>query len=706
MKRLFILAVFVILSCTRTYIKIVVGPEGKTVKLENIKFNFPKGAVSESTTIQLKIISERAEHFPEGYRTLKTTFSIRPETLIFEKPIFISMPVMHEREKLAVKFESGYLPIAGSKFENETLKVSAYHAGNYTLIEVPEKYGILNASKIDEALLLISDIYTGHYLESFRKYLKKEGYSLPVWTFIYSNEQSIKDNAKFLSEELKNLHKKFGEFRLDVVGFGIGGLITHCYIADTTLYQNDISSAIIAVGTPFFGSNFTNITNIKKGRSPYRFFYIDGMGEHAKDLESESDLISWIRKNRSVGRHSYTKVDENKNFASVRGQKVFDGELPEESDGDGLVSLSSTMLTFLEPEPFPLHHFQLFENQETYETIKGFAELYHVFNWPELFLKVWKGEEDFTKISEIWEKEINLHFRNPLNLKLLLDFNENLLLSVPENGILLTNGDNDTYPGWYLQTKGIRKDVLIVNWSLLNVADNAIYLKEKGLPISLTEKEIKDLRPIKKKTGEIVFIADSLVKIILENKDRPVVFASTVSSSRIKSYKLKLRGLVFEIGKGEVDIEKTRELFHSTFKLKSLYSTSVDSINLVCGKMIINYYAALFKLINKLVNNERYDEALSEIQYIKDFPISPMLLSPLYSTEASIYYKQDKADKGDEVLQELLDIERNLNIIRAVAETYYENKRKEKAIAVLADWLKDHPDDKAILKQLMDYGEE
>ncbi len=50
----------------------------------------------------------------------------------------------------------------------------------------------------------------------------------------------------------------------------------------------------------------------------------------------------------------------------------------------------------------------------------------------------------------------------------LLEYNYNQLESTEENAILLTNGDADTFPSWFLQaTYKHRPNVRIINWSLL-----------------------------------------------------------------------------------------------------------------------------------------------------------------------------------------------------------------------------------------------
>jgi hypothetical protein len=74
------------------------------------------------------------------------------------------------------------------------------------------------------------------------------------------------------------------------------------------------------------------------------------------------------------------------------------------------------------------------------------------------------------------------------------DYSKNILESCDQNGILFTNGDNDTFPVWYLQeVEGIRTDVQVINLSLLNTGWYISQMK-KLIPeyIRYTDQQISE----------------------------------------------------------------------------------------------------------------------------------------------------------------------------------------------------------------------
>ncbi len=141
-------------------------------------------------------------------------------------------------------------------------------------------------------------------------------------------------------------------------------------------------------------------------------------------------------------------------------------------------------------------------------------------------------------------EELNLALRKLLESGTIqdevMDFCYNMLISLDNNAIIITNGDNDTYPIWILQNVlQMRTDVTIINRSLLNSDWYPIYVIEHGAPRFISKGNLDNLRGFIKQQIKDKKISipptgpfcDTLIYMIInsaEHANRPVYFAKTL----------------------------------------------------------------------------------------------------------------------------------------------------------------------------------
>jgi hypothetical protein len=142
----------------------------------------------------------------------------------------------------------------------------------------------------------------------------------------------------------------------------------------------------------------------------------------------------------------------------------------------------------------------------------------------------------------------------------LLSYNYNVLMSLERDAIILTNGDNDSYPAWMLQNVlGIREDVSVVNISFATTKTFLKYkLKDKNISIdrgALMKKALITGADNQKQFSLSVFTQE-LAKTLSEKYPQyPVYFALTVYENHLIPLKndLYIVGLAYNYSKKRVD---------------------------------------------------------------------------------------------------------------------------------------------------------
>ncbi len=188
----------------------------------------------------------------------------------------------------------------------------------------------------------------------------------------------------------------------------------------------------------------------------------------------------------------------------------------------------------------------------------------------------------------------------------LLNYNYNVLMSLKPNAILLTNGDNDTYPIWLLQTvKGIRKDVTLINISMLYSEDYRERLVKK-MQITLID-------PTESREKDIAF-SKNLVPTLAKNVQKsPVYTASTCIPSISESVEkdLYLVGLASLYSTEKFDnvavLKKNMEKEFAMDYLKTSFVIDKAETAVSCANM--NYVVPILSLYEHYDLSEEKEKA-------------------------------------------------------------------------------------------------
>lgn len=340
----------------------------------------------------------------------------------------------------------------------------------------------------------------------------------------------------------------------------------------------------------------------------------------------------------------------------------------------------------------------------------------------------------------------NYHSHDRSGNYIAYDYSYNLLQSCEKDAILFTNGDNDTFPLWFLQyVYNIRTDVRVVNLSLLNTHWYIKQLRdqEPRVPISLTDSQIDQLTPTywpepktvkirvprnayqrdledleqrkefvskaleNPKPPELLFtlgptlmgkglrVQDLMIlNIIASNQfEKPIYFAVTVSGNNMLNMNdyLRMDGLVYKLVTypGEkLSPSRLQENLYSKFKFRNLDNPDVYYNDNIQG-LLINYRSGFLRLANFYRQEKMYPEMLAALDSMGKF--IPESVIPIHDHRlamgiGSMYLDGGKPEEFEKRLEEWLSVP-NLpdDIVLEYAQIYYQyldNAERSEQIAL------------------------
>ncbi len=734
----------------------VFSEEGGEIARGKIRLEIPPDALKEKIEIRLEKRNRPAHPLSEGYSLVGDVVEIQPTGMVFSKPFRLTLsfqdnkvPKGLRKNLVSIAYHNGegWVTVADSRVDTltNTVSCSLYHSTELVVISREREYGMVeHPFEQGKMPLVLIHGATQVRWHGLRKFLRKNRYPSPIWMFEYPVSQGVVNSAEFLSDELAQLRKEYGDFKINIVGHDIGGLVGLYYALKDEIYHNDIEKALITIATPHKGTGMAShqailglvdrVAEFGGKLSPQDvdilFSFADALGSTGGELGEGSQLLEELQQLYKAHLKRFT--DYSKEAIAVfriecfAGDKVYPLSLdlaslipdpPSEltpGEGDTYVSVRRTKLSPIENSPFHVSHWELLQDERVWQDILGYLEL-ELLSWPRLFQDI-SSPEGRAKIVETWEKQFKLNQNDDRSFGFILDFGRNLLNSCGPNAILFTNGDNDTYPLWWVQQReGLRKDVAIVNLSLLNTAVFTKYLKGEPhhLPISLTEQEIESLKPAERK-GKRVYVSQQVVDDLIETNgwERPIYYAVTCARDYLREPR-RLEGLVYRLlpeaeGEGmEVDAETCRKNMYEIYSYQGLFNQkgeAVDGLDPDMEKLLCWDYSAIhFQIGQELNKRGDVEGAAGEFQQAIRFGPKRAYIRFMAGAQ---YEEMGKLEEAEAELKVAMELDKDyFPAGKSLASVYQKTGREVEGVRLLAKWLERHPEDNDAIEFLKEFTE-
>jgi tetratricopeptide (TPR) repeat protein len=320
------------------------------------------------------------------------------------------------------------------------------------------------------------------------------------------------------------------------------------------------------------------------------------------------------------------------------------------------------------------------------------------------------------------------------------EYARNALVGLEKDAIIFTNGDNDTFPLWYIQeVEKFRTDVKVVNMSLLQTPWYIIQCRdnEPKAPISWTDEQIYRLTPVPTKDGWLR-VSDVAMQHILRtnNWERPIYVSTTVPRTTYAPYLdiLELEGLVFRFVPRKGENMVNEELLKKNVTERYDFSSILDEhgkrryevyLPAHTQNLITHYSYSYMRLAVIQHRDSLFDDAVTSLERARE--ISPILPEPaqllgwyyldagdtlkavgFYNDElrqqpgnvdlrfrlAGVYERIGDDPNALEQLEMIIQIEpNNRDAVMAATGIAFRNGQTAKARGIVTSWLRIRPDD-------------